>query len=74
MHASACSLVFFSQGGSTAALRGQGRTVKTSRFFEAGDSCRSISSLASHAPHKKNKGDARRTRHSFLSIYGYQEC
>ncbi|WP_152962014.1 hypothetical protein [Aneurinibacillus migulanus] len=53
MHASACSLVFFSQGGSTAALRGQGRTVKTSRFFEAGDSCRSISSLASHAPHNK---------------------
>ncbi|MED0669768.1 hypothetical protein [Aneurinibacillus aneurinilyticus] len=22
----------------------------------------------------KNKGDARRTRHSFLSIYGYQGC
>ncbi|MEZ2735870.1 hypothetical protein [Aneurinibacillus aneurinilyticus] len=40
----------------------------------AGDSCRSISSLAPHAPHKKNKGDARRTRHSFLSIYGYQGC
>ncbi|MEZ2733992.1 hypothetical protein [Aneurinibacillus aneurinilyticus] len=23
---------------------------------------------------QKNKGDARRTRHSFLSIYGYQGC
>ncbi len=37
MHASACSLVLFSQGGSTTALRGEGRTVKTSGFFEAGD-------------------------------------
>ncbi|KIV52015.1 hypothetical protein TS65_26115 [Aneurinibacillus migulanus] len=70
MHASTCSLVFFSQGRDTAALWCQGRTGKTSGFLEAGDSCRSISSLASHAPYEKNKGDARRTRHSFLSIYG----
>ncbi|WP_276914208.1 hypothetical protein, partial [Aneurinibacillus aneurinilyticus] len=70
MHASACSLVFFSQRRETAALWCQGRTGKTSGLLDAGDSCRSISSLAPHAPHKKNKGDARRTRHSFLSIYG----
>ncbi|MCP1357895.1 hypothetical protein [Aneurinibacillus migulanus] len=25
--------------------------------------------MASHVPHEKNKRDARRTRHSFLSIY-----
>jgi hypothetical protein len=56
VHASACSLVFFSQGRDTAALWRQGRTGKTSGPLGAGDSCRSISSLASHAPHRKTKG------------------
>ncbi|KIV55526.1 hypothetical protein AM501_04965 [Aneurinibacillus migulanus] len=36
MHASACSLIFFSQGRDTAALWHQGRTGKTSGFFECG--------------------------------------
>ncbi|WP_276916982.1 hypothetical protein, partial [Aneurinibacillus aneurinilyticus] len=53
MHASACSLVFFSQGRDTAALWRQGRTGKTSGPLDAGDSCRSISSLTPHAPHNK---------------------
>ncbi|WP_276913064.1 hypothetical protein, partial [Aneurinibacillus aneurinilyticus] len=53
MHASACSLVFFSQGRDTAALWRQGRTGKTSGYYGAGDSCRSISSPAPHAPHSK---------------------
>ena len=56
MHVSVCSLVFFSQGRDMAALCGQGRTGKTSGCFEAGDSCRSISSLAPHAPQRKKKG------------------
>ncbi|KIV52381.1 hypothetical protein [Aneurinibacillus migulanus] len=56
MHASACSLVFFSQGRDTAALWRQGRTGKTSGPLGAGDSCRSISSVAPHAPHRKTKG------------------
>ncbi|MEZ2737386.1 hypothetical protein [Aneurinibacillus aneurinilyticus] len=34
----------------------QGRTGKTSGFLDAGDSCRSISSLTPHAPHRKTKG------------------
>ncbi|MED0731684.1 hypothetical protein P4S84_07250, partial [Aneurinibacillus aneurinilyticus] len=53
------------------ALWCQGRTGKTSGLLDAGDRCRSISSLTPHAPHEKNKGDARRTSHSFLSIYAY---
>ncbi|KIV50155.1 hypothetical protein TS65_30450 [Aneurinibacillus migulanus] len=36
MHASACSLVFFSQGRATAALWHQDRTGKTSGFFGCG--------------------------------------
>jgi hypothetical protein len=56
VHASACSLVFFSQGRDTAALWRQGRTGKTSGYYGAGDSCRSISSLTPHAPHRKTKG------------------
>ncbi|MED0672135.1 hypothetical protein P4S95_18325 [Aneurinibacillus aneurinilyticus] len=45
MHASAWSLIFFSQGRDTAAWWRQGRTGKTSEPLGAGDSCRSISSL-----------------------------
>jgi hypothetical protein len=56
VHTSACSLVFFLQGRETAALWCQGRTGKTSGPLGAGDSCRSISSLAPHAPHRKTKG------------------